>query len=160
MGNVTAGTKIPCRVSRTLDRGDFSLLHQLTWFNMAIHSNAEYAKGTWFKERSLAGPVILAVADGLVHHADNIAELLAQDGYEIYAYIGVDNVKITSPVLFGDTLRAEAKVVDLRPTKHPARFLFVYQNKAYNQRDQQVIEYQTTILVVKQDRENRRFDSP
>ena len=58
MGKVTAGTKIPCRVCRTLDVGDFSMLHQLTWFNMAIHTNAEYAKGTWFKERSLAGPVI------------------------------------------------------------------------------------------------------
>ena len=155
MGTVTAGAKIPGRVCRTLDRGDFSLLHQLTWFNMAVHSNAEYAKGTWFKERSLAGPVIFAVADGLVHHADTIAELLAQDGYEIYAYIGVDRMKITSPVLFGDTLRAEAEVVDLRPTKNPERFLFVYQNKAYNQRDQQVIEYQTTMLVVKKDRESR-----
>ena len=30
MGNVTAGAKIPCRVRRTLDVGDFSLLHQLT----------------------------------------------------------------------------------------------------------------------------------
>jgi hypothetical protein len=97
MGKVTAGAKIPGRVCRTLDVGDFSLLHQLTWFNMAIHSNAEYAKGTWFKERSLAGPVIFAVADGLVHHADTIAELLAQDGYEIYAYIGVDRMKITAP---------------------------------------------------------------
>lgn len=65
MGTVTAGVKIPGRVCRTLDRGDFSLLHQLTWFNMAVHSNAEYAKGTWFQERSLAGPVIFAVADGL-----------------------------------------------------------------------------------------------
>ena len=149
MATVTAGTKIPCRVCRTLDVGDFSILHQLTWFNMAVHSNSEYAKGTWFKERSLAGPVIFTVADGLVHNADNIAELLAQDGYEIYAYIGVDNMKITAPVLFGDTLRADAEVVDLRPTKNPDRFMFIYKNKTYNQRDQQVIEYQTTMLVVK-----------
>jgi len=107
-----------------------------------------FCAGYPLKERSLAGPVIFAVADGLVHHADTIAEFLAQDGYEIYAYIGVDRMKITSPVLFGDTLRAEAEVVELRPTKHPERFLFIYQNKAYNQRDQQVIEYQTTMLVV------------
>ena len=151
MGNVTAGTKIPCRVCRTLDVGDFSILHQLTWFNMAVHSNAEYAKGTWFKERSLAGPVIFAVADGLVHHADTIAELLARDGYEIYAYVGVDNVKITAPVMFGDTLRADAEVVDLRPTKNPVRFLFIYKNKTYNQRDEQVIEYQTTMIVTKKE---------
>ena len=58
-------------------------------------------------------------------------------------------MKITSPVLFGDTLRAEAEVVDLRPTKSPERFLFIYKNKGYNQRDQQVIEYQTTMMVTK-----------
>lgn len=147
MGQITAGTKIPSRVSRTLDVGDFSMLHQLTWFNMSVHSDSEYAKGTWFKERSLAAPIIFAVADGLVHHADNIAELLLQNGYEIYAYVGVDNMKITAPVLFGDTLRADAEVVDLRPTKKPERFLFIYKNKAYNQRNQQVIEYQTTMMV-------------
>ncbi len=149
MDQVTIGTKIPGRVRRTLDVGDFSLLHQLTWFNMAIHSDAEYAKGTWFKERSLAGPIIFVVADGLLHHADTIAEFLAQDGYEIHAYIGIDDVKITTPVLFGDTLRAEAEVIDLRPTKNPQRFLFIYQNKAYNQRDQQVIGYRTTLMVAK-----------
>ena len=151
MAKIIAGAKIPCRVCRTLDVGDFSILHQLTWFNMAIHSNSEYAKGTWFKERSLAGPLIFTVADGLVHHADTVAELLAQDGYEIHAYLGVDNMKITSPVLFGDTLRADAEVVDLRATKNPQRFLFIYQNKTYNQRNQQVIEYQTTMMVVKKD---------
>ncbi|MCP5159128.1 MAG: hypothetical protein H6975_06845 [Gammaproteobacteria bacterium] len=149
MGTVAAGAKIPCRVCRTLDIGDFSILHQLTWFNMAIHSNAEYAKGTWFKERSLAGPIIFAVADGLVHHADTVAEFLAQDGYEIHAYIGVDQLKITSPVLFGDTLKADAEVVDLRPTKNPERFLLIYKNSTSNQRGQQVIEYQTTLLVAK-----------
>lgn len=148
---ITAGTTIECRVNRTLDKGDFSILHQLTWFNMAVHSDAEYAKKTWFKERSLAGPLIFAVADGLVHHADNISALLAQDGYEIYAYIGVDNMKITSPVLFGDTLRSDAEVVELRPTKNPERFLFSYKNRAFNQRDQQVIEYQTTMMVVKKE---------
>ncbi len=151
MSNVAAGTKIPCRVSRTLDVGDFSILHQLTWFNMAVHSNSEYAKGTWFKERSLAGPIIFTVADGLVHHADNIAELLAKDGYEIYAYIAVDNVKITSPVLFGDTLTADAEVVDFHPTKNPRMNLFIYKNKTYNQRGQQVIEYQTTMLAQKKE---------
>ncbi|CDI01359.1 MAG: MaoC/PaaZ C-terminal domain-containing protein [Candidatus Competibacter denitrificans] len=149
MATITAGTKIPCRVSRTLDVGDFSLLHQLTWFNMAIHSNSEYAKGTWFKERSLAGPVIFSVADGLVHQADNVAELLAQDGYQIYAYLGVEKLKLTAPVLFGDTLRADAEVVALRATKHSERFLLIYQNKTYNQRNQQVIEYQTTMMVTK-----------
>lgn len=149
--SIEAGTKIPCRVSRTLDVGDFSILHQLTWFNMAVHSNSEYAKGTWFKERSLAGPIIFTVADGLVHNADTIAEFLGKAGYEIYAYIGVDNVKITKPVLFGDTLTADAEVVDFRPTKNPKMNLFLYKNKTYNQRNEQVIEYTTTMMAMKKD---------
>lgn len=149
MSSITAGTKIPCRVSRTLDVGDFSMLHQLTWFNMAVHSNSEYAKGTWFKERSLAAPVIFVVADGLVHNADTVAELLDNAGYEIYAYVGVDNVKITTPVLFGDTLRADAEVVDFRATKNPEMNLLIYRNRTFNQRDQQVIEYTTTMMAKK-----------
>lgn len=149
MGKVVAGAKIPCRVSRTLDVGDFSMLHQLNWFNMAIHSNSEYGKTTWFKERSLAGPLIFTVVDGLLHNADNISEMLENDGYEIYAYIAVDNLKLTSPVLFGDTLTANAEVVDLRPTKNPEMFLFIYKNKPVNQRGQQVCEYQTTMMVRK-----------
>ncbi|MEQ8237413.1 MAG: hypothetical protein ABRQ23_11590 [Syntrophomonadaceae bacterium] len=149
MGKVVAGAKIPCRVSRTLDVGDFSMLHQLNWFNMAIHSNSEYGKTTWFKERSLAGPLIFTVCDGLLHNADNISEMLENDGYEIYAYIAVDNLKLTSPCLFGDTLTANAEVVDLRPTKNPEMFLFIYKNKPTNQRGQQVCEYQTTMMVKK-----------
>jgi acyl dehydratase len=62
-------------------------------------------------------------------------------------------MKITAPVLFGDTLKAEAEVVDLRATKNPERFLLIYKNKTYNQRDQQVIEYQTTLMVARKDRE-------
>ncbi|MCR4400863.1 MAG: MaoC/PaaZ C-terminal domain-containing protein [Syntrophomonadaceae bacterium] len=151
MANVVPGAKIPCRVARTLDVGDFSMLHQLLWFNMAIHSNSEYGKKTWFKERSLAGPIIFTVVDGLMHNADTLAELLEKDGYEIYAYIGIDNVKITTPVLFGDTLRAEAEVVALNPTKKPDMFIFQYKGRGFNQRDQQVIEYQTTMMVKKKE---------
>ncbi|QGT99462.1 hypothetical protein SYNTR_0869 [Candidatus Syntrophocurvum alkaliphilum] len=150
-GNVVAGTKIPCRVNRTLDVGDFSLLHSLTWFNMGVHSDSEYAKGTWFKERSLAAPIIFVIADGLVHHADTVSELLGKDGYSIYAYVGVDNVKITTPVLFGDTLRADAEVVDFRSTKNPKMNLLIYNNKTYNQRDDLVIEYTSTMLCLKND---------
>jgi len=150
-GNIVAGTKIPCRVNRTLDVGDFSILHQLTWFNMAVHSNSEYAKGTWFKERSLAAPIIFVVADGLVHNADTVAELLENNGYAIYAYVGVDNVKITTPVLFSDTLRADAEVVDFRPTKNPKINLLKYKNKTYNQRNEMLIEYTSSMLCLKKD---------
>lgn len=149
MSTVTPGTIIKGRVSRTLDVGDFSMLHQLCWFNMAIHSDSEYGKGTWFKERSLAGPIIFVVADGLIHNADTISYFLADAGYEIYAYVGVDAMKITTPVMFGDTLSVQAEVVDFRPTKNPDMNIFSYRNQATNQRGEKVIEYQTTMMVKK-----------
>jgi len=149
MGSLAAGTKIPCRVSRTLDVGDFSMLHQLNWFNMAVHSNSEYGKTTWFKERSLAGPLIFTVADGLLHNADNIAFLLDDVGFEIYAYVGVNNLKLTAPVLFGDTLTADAVVVDFKATKNPEMNLFIYKNKVFNQDGKQVCEYETTMMAKK-----------
>ncbi len=151
MGSIEPGSKITGRVRRTLDVGDFSMLHMLGWYNMAIHSDSEYGKGTWFKERSLAGPIIFMVSDGLIHNADTIAEFLGNAGYEIYAYVGVDSMKMTKPVLFGDTLRVEAEVVDFRATKNPQLFLFLYKNRSYNQRDELVIEYVTTMMVQKKD---------
>lgn len=151
MGSLAIGTKIPGKVSRTLDIVDFSMLHQLHWFNMAIHSNSEYGKTTWFKERSLAGPLIYTITDGLLHNADNIAYMLADVGYEIFAYVGVNNMKITTPVLFGDTMSAEGEVIDWRPTKNPKMNVFTYRAKSFNQRGQQLIEYETTMMIQQKD---------
>jgi acyl dehydratase len=150
-GNIVAGAKIRCRVNRTIDVGDFSILHSLLWFTIPVHCDSEYAKKTWFKERSLAAPIIFALADGLVHCGDGLSALLEKDGYSIAAYIGVDNLRITTPVLFGDTLRADAEVVDFRPTKNPNRNLLLYRNRTYNQRNDLVVEYTTNMLVDKQD---------
>ncbi|MCX5854553.1 MAG: MaoC/PaaZ C-terminal domain-containing protein [Deltaproteobacteria bacterium] len=147
---IAAGTKIRSRVNRTIDKGDFSLLHSFCWFILPVHCDAEYAKQTWFGERSLAAPIIFVIADGLVHRGDALTELLEEHGFSIAAYIGIENVKFTKPVLFGDTLRAEAEVTAFRPTKNPLRSLLSYTNKTYNQRNELVVEYTSSMLVQKQ----------
>jgi acyl dehydratase len=147
---IKAGDKIRSRVNRTLDKGDFSLLHSLCWFTLPVHCDAEYAKGTWFGERSLAAPIIFVIADGLVHCGDGLTAFLEQNGFSIAAYVGIQNARITTPVLFGDTLRAEAEVTEFRPTKNPKRSLLSYTNKTYNQRNELVVEYTSNILVEKQ----------
>ena len=91
-GTLAPGTKIPCRVSRTLD-GAFYFTN--------CGSNKRYSNSVSKNTHLgtlLAGPIIFTVADGLVHHADTIAYLL-EVGYEIYAYVGIDNVKITTVLL-------------------------------------------------------------
>jgi acyl dehydratase len=147
---IAAGTKIRSRVNRTIDKGDFSLLHSFCWFILPVHCDAEYAKQTWFGERSLAAPIIFVIADGLVHCGDGLTVLLEEYGFSIAAYVGIENVKFTKPVLFGDTLRAEAEVTAFRPTKNPLRSLLSYTNKTYNQRNELVVEYTSNMLVQKQ----------
>lgn len=144
---ITVGTKIPCLVNRTVDVGDFSLLHSLCWFNHPIHVDSESAKKTWFGERCLAGPIIMAIADGLIYRGDGMVSLLEIHGWSVFAYVGIDNVKITKPVLFGDTLRADVEVTGFQTTNKPQRMLLSYHNKTYNQRNILVVEYTTRILV-------------
>jgi acyl dehydratase len=146
---IAPGTKIRIRTNRTLDKGDFAFLHSFCWFTLPVHCDAEYAKGTWFGERSLAAPIIFVIADGLVHCGDQINNFLEPYGYAIAAYVGVENLKITKPVLFGDTLRAEAEVAEFRQTKNPKRSVLSYTNKTYNQRNELVVEYTSSILVDK-----------
>ncbi len=147
--NISIGTKIPCLVNRTIDIGDFSLLHSLTWFTIPVHVDGEYAKKTWFGERSLAGPIIFVLADGLIFRGDGLLNLLDEHGWVIAAYVGIDSVKITTPVLFGDTIRADVEVTDFKTTKNSKRNLMSYTNKTYNQRNQLVVQYTTHILVEK-----------
>jgi len=146
---IAPGTKIRCRVNRTLDEGDFSLLHSFCWLNVPVHCDAEYAKKTLFGKRSLAAPAMLVIADGLVHRGDKLYELLENQGMQTVAYVGIDNVRISRAVLPGDTLRADVEVTEICPTKKPQRNILSYTNKTYNQRDELVIEYTSRILVEK-----------
>lgn len=150
MGNkdIAIGTKLPCRENRTIDAGDFSILHQLTGFNTSIHSDAEYAKQTLFKERPVAGPIIFVMADGLIHQSNSFAEFLSNHGYKVYAYAGVEDIKNTYPVFVGDTLRADAEIVEFNSTKKPGLCRLRYKNRVYNQFNEQVLEYTSIMLII------------
>ncbi|MEW6615716.1 MAG: MaoC/PaaZ C-terminal domain-containing protein [Thermodesulfobacteriota bacterium] len=144
---ILIGTKISCGVNRTVDIGDLSLLNSFLWLIQPIHVDAEYAKQSFSGERNLAAPAILAVADGLVHVRGGLNELLEKHGKEIIAYVGIDGVRFTLPVLSGDTLRADVEVIEVRPTKNPVRSVLSYKNKTYNQRNGLVVEYTSRILI-------------
>lgn len=144
---IPTGTKITCEINRTIDMGDLSLLHSYLWLIQPVHVDAEYARQAFSGERNLAAPAILAVADGLVHVRGSLNTLLERHGKEIMAYVGIDDVRFTRPVLSGDTLRADAEVIEVRPTKNPARSVLSYKNKVYNQRNELVVEYTSRILV-------------
>ena len=145
------GTKLPCKFNRTIHEGDFSLLHSILWLIHPIHVDAEYAKESFSGQRNLAGPITLAIADGLVQISGGVNEFLENHGKGLVAYLGIDNVHFSGAVLGGDTLRADVEVTNVRSTKNPKRGILSYTNRTYNQRDELVVEYTSRILFEKKD---------
>ena len=55
------------------------------------------------------------------------------------AWLGGE-VKVTAPVLEGDTIRVEIEIADKRETKKPDRGIVTYKHRVVNQRGETVME--------------------
>ncbi len=85
--------------------------HVVTWAGLTmdfypLHMDKEYAAKTPFGERLVHGPLVFALAVGLVGSAGFA-------GDSAIAWLGVDNMKMLSPVKFGDTIRVIVEVMDI-----------------------------------------------
>lgn len=110
--------------------------HVVNWAGLTmdfypLHMNKEYAAKTQFGERLVHGPLVFALAVGMV----------GMDGFggdAPIAWLGVDNMKMLAPVRIGDTIRTEVEVIDQQPTSKPERGIQVWQYTVKNQRDESV----------------------
>jgi acyl dehydratase len=55
------------------------------------------------------------------------------------AWLGGD-VRVSAPVLEGDTIRVEVEIVDKRETKKTDRGIVTYRHRVLNQKDELVLE--------------------
>jgi len=85
---------------RTIDGGDVSRFAGLTGDFNPLHVDAEFAKTTPFGERVAHGILTLAVSNG----QQNLGGWF--EGTTL-ALLGLDLLKFTTPVKFGDTIRTE-----------------------------------------------------
>jgi acyl dehydratase len=106
-----------------------------------IFINAEYAhNSSLFKGRVVPGLLILVVAEGLY----------VQTGHTHHgrALLGLDELRITAPVVCGDTIHAEVSVESARPSNgHPGHGILALRHKVVNQRGAEVMSYQTARLL-------------
>jgi acyl dehydratase len=79
-----------------------------------VHTNWEYCKETPFGEPIAHGPLVYAIMGGL-QYASGI-----NDG-TLLALLQVDKWRMLAPVKHGDTLHAEMKVLDRKPSSKPDR---------------------------------------
>lgn len=119
----------------------------LSWETGSLHSDKEYMKTTPFGERILGGPCIIPFVAGLSSHPLHTA--WERSGIQVFALMGIENVRFTAPLHPGDTMRVETEVTEFRPTAKPGRFLFRLRDIAYKQDGRAIMEMERVLLAQK-----------
>jgi acyl dehydratase len=119
--------------ARTVTEADIVAFAGLSGDYNPLHVNEEYCKTTEFGGRIAHGPLVYAIAAGLLFQLHLYDDTLI-------AFLGFENLKFTKPVKPGDTVRARIKVLDKRETSKPDRGVMRRQLQVLNQRGEVVQE--------------------
>ncbi len=118
--------------------------HVVNWAGLTgdfypLHMDKVYAETTAFGERLVHGPMIFALAVGLVAQAG-----LAEDA--VIAWLGADHMRMQAPVRIGDTITVVVQVKEQKPTRNPARGVQVWLYTVKNQRGEDVMVFDYTMM--------------
>lgn len=125
---------------RTVTEADIVTFAGLSGDYNPLHINEEYCKQTQFGTRIAHGPLVYAIAAGLLFQLHLYDDTLI-------AFLGFDSLKFTKPVKAGDTIRARIKVLETRETSNPERGVMKRQLTVLNQRDEVVQEGVQAFLL-------------
>lgn len=143
--DLNIGMKFKSKVGRTLTDTDNIWFTLLTNNTNQIHFNKDYTEkyypGEPFKGRLVVNGILtLAIATGLT------VEFTSARGF----MLGIENAKFLNPVFSGDTLYAEAEIVEKRESKsHPDFGIIKIKTTAYNQEGKKVLEFDRIIMIPK-----------
>jgi acyl dehydratase len=126
--------------ARTIGEAEISAFAGLSGDYNPLHVNEEYAKTTIFGTRVAHGPLVYAVAAGLLFQLHLYDDTLI-------AFLGFEDLRFTAPVRAGDTVRARIKVLERRETSKPDRGVVVRELRVFNQHDTCVQEGRQVFLV-------------
>ena len=126
--------------ARTVTEADVALFAGLSGDYNPLHVNEEYAKTTVFGGRVAHGPLVYAIAAGLLFQLHLYDDTLV-------AFLGFENLRFTKPVKPGDTIHAWIKVLEKRETSKADRGLMKRELRVLNQRDEVVQEAVQTFLL-------------
>jgi len=88
---------------RTITETDIVMFSSLTGDFYPLHTDKEYAKNSFFKQRIAHGMLVLSFAVGLTKMDPDI----------VVANYGIDKLRFIHPVFINDTIRVELEVIDL-----------------------------------------------
>jgi acyl dehydratase len=132
-------------LARTISETDIVTFVNLGGFTEPLFMDMEYvAKESVFGRRAAPGVMTFALSEGLVMQTGLI------HGVGM-AWLGGE-VKVTAPVLQGDTIHVEIEIVDARETKKPDRGIVTYQHRVVNQRGETVMELRLQRMIKRKPR--------
>ena len=119
--------------ARTVTEADIVAFAGLSGDYNPLHINEEHCKKTIFGSRIAHGPLVYAIAAGLLFQLHLYDDTLI-------AFLGFENLKFTKPVQPGDTIHARIKVLEKRETSNADRGVMKRQLQVLNQRGEVVQE--------------------
>ncbi|MDQ1239665.1 MAG: hypothetical protein QG577_1851 [Thermodesulfobacteriota bacterium] len=118
--------------------------HVVNWAGLTmdfypLHMDKEYAAKTEFGERLVHGPLVFALAVGLVGSAGFAGDAAV-------AWLGADKMRMLAPVKIGDTITVVVEVIDKKPTSKPGKGVQVWRYTVKNQRQESVMVFDYTMM--------------
>lgn len=118
--------------------------HLVQWAGLtgdwvSLHLDESYAQEAGFAGRIAHGPLSMSLSLGL----------LTQTGIfgNVQAWLGLDEVRATAPVLIGDTVHPQAEVTAARSTSKPDRGIWTLAYRTVNQRGETVMTFSSSFMV-------------
>ena len=118
---------------RTVTEADIVMFSGLSGDYNPLHTNEEFCRQTAFGTRIAHGPLVYAIAAGLLF------QLRLYDD-TLIAFLGFEDLRFTRPVMAGDTIHARVKVLEKRETSRPERGIMKRRLHVLNQRGEVVQE--------------------
>jgi acyl dehydratase len=126
--------------ARTVTEADIVQFAGLSGDYNPLHVNEEYCKTTMFGGRIAHGPLVYAIAAGLLFQLHLYDDTLI-------AFLGFEDLRFTKPVKPGDTIHARVKVLEKNETSKPDRGVMKRELRVINQRGEVVQEARQAFLL-------------
>jgi len=126
--------------ARTVTEADIVQFAGLSGDYNPLHIDEEYCKTTIFGGRIAHGPLVYAIAAGLLFQLHLYDDTLI-------AFLGFEDLRFTKPVKPGDTIHARVKVLEKQETSKVDRGVMKRQLQVINQRGEVVQEGRQAFLL-------------
>ncbi len=135
------GQVIKHPLSRTVTEMDNVLFSSLTMNTQPLHLDEEFSKTTQHGQRIVNSIFTLGLMVGMSVTTLTLGTTLGN--------LSRTDIKFPRPVLHGDTLRAETRIIDKRESRtKPDRGVVTFEDHAYNQRGEEVASCRRVGMII------------